>query len=248
MPAQTYALFSEFSIHDFSRWTLVGGTALALYLRHRTSEDLDFFTEEKVFGFGSLRWIEALLDARREQGDNVVTLLNEENQHDYEVSGVKLTFHAAGLQHLRTGCDEIGNIAIASVELIAAMKIHAVLKYRTLTRDFFDLYSLCRLQGYDLYSLLDNYRIFYGSHFAGNLLEQRFFDRAQDTNDPEFSNLKVIEPKSLDEVRSYFEQWLILRYDEESSYIKQVIKERDVKDSPFTSFGLLRYSLFQNSH
>lgn len=37
MPAQTYALFSEFSIHDFSRWTLVGGTALALYLKHNTS-------------------------------------------------------------------------------------------------------------------------------------------------------------------------------------------------------------------
>jgi len=47
MPEATFELFTEgFSdIEYISNWTLVGGTALSIYLQHRLSEDLDFFID-----------------------------------------------------------------------------------------------------------------------------------------------------------------------------------------------------------
>ena len=43
IPVETANLFSEFARLIFmQKYTLVGGTALALHLGHRQSEDLDF--------------------------------------------------------------------------------------------------------------------------------------------------------------------------------------------------------------
>jgi len=48
MPENTQKVFEEISkLPLISYWTLVGGTALALHLNHRFSEDLDLFINTK---------------------------------------------------------------------------------------------------------------------------------------------------------------------------------------------------------
>jgi len=45
LTAEVYSVYKEISLLEIlSEFTFVGGSALAWYLHHRLSEDLDFFT------------------------------------------------------------------------------------------------------------------------------------------------------------------------------------------------------------
>src|SRR6056297_2706313 len=71
-----------------NRFTLVGGTALALYLCHRKSEDLDFFTYEDAFNRNEI------VDYCRRFPQ--FEILNESgDQLDLLIRGVKTTFFNA---------------------------------------------------------------------------------------------------------------------------------------------------------
>lgn len=244
MPPETYGLFEHLATHkDLSRWTLVGGTALSLYLKHRTSEDLDFFLEDSEFTRGSLKEIDALVKYFEDIGLRIILTNKTDRLFDYMIGNVKVTFFASGLKGLKENVQRLGSIDIASVEQIAAMKFESIVKYRTVTRDFFDVYTLWQQSGMDLHMLIGNYRNKYYSKISVDLFEQRFFDRGMDGNDPGFGTLKFKEKTTPDDIRGRYLEWIVEKTKEED----RIIQRADEVDASIcnTYFGNNRQSLLQ---
>jgi hypothetical protein len=120
-------------------FVLVGGTALAMHLGHRQSEDLDFFCDgtrlEKTKLFSFLK------------NNNLdYTILAEPctEQVDLRIGDVKVSFFASGFDCLKRANNiHFHNIEIASLELITALKVYT-LSLRSVLRDYYDLYVLNR--------------------------------------------------------------------------------------------------------
>lgn len=113
---------------------LAGGTALALHLGHRISEDLDFFTQAELDEQVLLSELKRLPEFV-EEGTAWRTVWGKINKVKfslfyYEYPLIKKTIDFKGIQ-------------ILTKEDIAAMKIHAV-GDRGTKRDFFDLYFLSK--------------------------------------------------------------------------------------------------------
>ena len=116
-------------------YTFVGGSALALHLCHRKSEDLDFFTYRQ--GSFDKQKIRKYL-AKFEQKE----ILNESHeQMDLLINGVKVTFFDAQWEFLSPTMPHSFNLS--TLEAIAAMKIN-VLFLRAKYRDYYDLYFLAK--------------------------------------------------------------------------------------------------------
>ena len=96
-------------------FSLVGGSALALYLCHRKSEDLDFFTFEDAFEQKDiLNYCSRFAEFE---------ILNQSNdQLDLLLEGVKTTFFNAKWTFLKR--EKQGMLNIARLSAIAAMKTH----------------------------------------------------------------------------------------------------------------------------
>lgn len=119
---------------------LAGGTALATHLRHRTSRDLDLFTEQP---FDAAQHADMLIGTFP---DFVPTDISEGT-----VNGVlgetKVQFLDASPQHRLVEAPLLAGIRVAGVEDILAMKIKVVMDRGEL-RDYFDL--MCVEQQTDL--------------------------------------------------------------------------------------------------
>lgn len=144
------AKYTEAIIEKVSRleclkgWTLVGGTALAIQLGHRKSEDLDF-----------MRW-QARKDERmdvdwpqiRKQLETVGEVQSmdilDRNHVLFIVSGVNLSFYAReGKSPVKNTIPFLNNIVLADIDAIAAMKMEVMLR-RSKFRDYYDLYCIFR--------------------------------------------------------------------------------------------------------
>lgn len=116
-------------------YTFVGGSALALHVCHRKSEDLDFFTyEERRFNKAEIRKYIGRFE-------NKMVVNESDEQIDLIINGVKVTFFDAKWEFLRPQTIEVFNIA--TIEAIAAMKVN-VLFLRAKYRDYYDLYFLAK--------------------------------------------------------------------------------------------------------
>jgi hypothetical protein len=173
LPERTRSLFDRLIEEPMMRgMTLVGGSALALQIGHRMSEDLDF----AVFGpkIPAAR-IDALMAGLEKEGREVSLLTSQSSierfkintgkrlldyARDYVVDGAKMTFFARGAgdgvtqeqldwlaaaprAHSGKGFDVLG------VEGIFAMKA-LLLADRARSRDLFDLMALIHGHGYTL--------------------------------------------------------------------------------------------------
>ena len=124
---------------------LVGGTALALQLGHRTSVDLDFFGRINADS-------EDLRDILREVGRVEVASVSK-NINIFWINGVKVDMVNYPYPWLDLPTVEDG-VRLASLNDIAAMKISAIVNRGT-KKDFIDLYTL--LQHFALDEILDMY-------------------------------------------------------------------------------------------
>jgi predicted nucleotidyltransferase component of viral defense system len=116
------------------KYVLVGGSALAMHLCHRKSEDLDFFTYNDLFDR------EEIIDAI--QGFESKEVLNQtDEQIDLLLDGVKVTFFNAKWKFLTPW--KVNRFNLASIDAIAAMKVN-VLFVRATYRDYYDLYCLVK--------------------------------------------------------------------------------------------------------
>ena len=142
----TLQLLKELHASPFFEGTrLVGGTALALQLGHRSSIDLDFFGSIQASS-------EDIRDFLSEE--HSITIVKESrNINIYLIDGIKVDIVNYRYQWIDTPVVGDGFV-LAGLKDIAAMKIAAVVGRGT-KKDFIDLYFL--LQHFSLHEILDFY-------------------------------------------------------------------------------------------
>ncbi len=160
---------------QLSNFVLIGGSALALQINHRISEDLDFCTsastlpgkaldelittaEAESFHFEATPDLAALEEFER-SGMNL-----EDYQRDYVVNDrVKVTFFTLDSAHSKvigthSPGEDSDHVRLATLpELFRSKAI--VASQRAKTRDWFDLYCLLTEHGFTLRDFRDAYRI-----------------------------------------------------------------------------------------
>lgn len=131
-------------------YILCGGTALAMQLGHRKSEDLDFMMwrqskKEKP----EVNWpaIEKELKEKIGEIDNFNMLGFD--QVEFLVEGVKFSFYVSeNYCPVSEPVPYLGNIRLADVYSIMAMKMEVMLR-RMKMRDYYDIYAILQ-EGYDV--------------------------------------------------------------------------------------------------
>ncbi|MBU3964219.1 nucleotidyl transferase AbiEii/AbiGii toxin family protein [Patescibacteria group bacterium] len=172
---------------------LVGGTGLALYLKHRISVDLDFFSKKEFNSQSMIQKIKKLgkFSIAKESENTLTGVFN-----DTKIAF--LTYDYPLLFPLK----KIGNINVADIKDIACMKISAI-SSRGSKKDFIDLYFICQ-QGISLKQALVLFEKKYKSidynmvHILKSLV---FFDDAH--NDP---MPKMLVPVMWEQVKRFFQE------------------------------------------
>lgn len=170
LPVATKRIFDHLSSNDLlNDFTLIGGTALALQISHRRSEDLDFWLPDNRLNKGI---VSAIVRKAQDAGfpaalatphDQIVTA--KINGHDllayaqdYVIGGVKVTFFARNdtayqyFDSLPRLTDTNTAFRIMGGEGLFHMKAH-VIHQRVRSRDLFDLKTFVS-RGKDIGSVL----------------------------------------------------------------------------------------------
>ncbi|MHB1665467.1 MAG: nucleotidyl transferase AbiEii/AbiGii toxin family protein [bacterium] len=148
--AETEKLLKEFSEYkELNDFAFVGGSALSYYLKHRFSEDIDFFSFSPSFTLNKKN-INKLINKFISNGYKVLNTLDEEEQMDFYINNIKTTF----CSYPKFGCllqdnnkQLSKNINIADVNILIAMKADA-LTSREKIRDYYDLYAISKEFGF----------------------------------------------------------------------------------------------------
>lgn len=132
---------------ELSQFALAGGTALALYLGHRVSVDLDLFSPSPFDAMDLKDFLEQTYGFR-------VDFMKKKNTLKGTINGVKvdcLTYEYDSVQdiHVEDG------IRLYSLEDISAMKLSAIADNGTRLKDFIDV--ACLSTRLSLYSMLKFY-------------------------------------------------------------------------------------------
>lgn len=136
-------------------YILCGGTALAIQLGHRKSEDLDFMMwrkskKEKP----AVDWpsIEKELTEKIGEIENFNMLGFD--QVEFVAANVKFSFYVSeNFSPVSKPLHYLGNIRIADIYSIMAMKMEVMLR-RMKLRDYYDIYAILR-EGYDISEGID---------------------------------------------------------------------------------------------
>jgi predicted nucleotidyltransferase component of viral defense system len=165
MPRPTAEMFLKLQ-HEplLQSMVLIGGTALALHLGHRISEDLDYLWPEPKLPKTKLQ---ALFRKLQSQGHTVVDRDNLDAYFDFLNAGMDLhdyshtveiderinvTFFVAEVEQVRVlqaGSPESIAPRLATLEELCALKA-LVARSRSTSRDWLDLYILEREHGFSL--------------------------------------------------------------------------------------------------
>jgi predicted nucleotidyltransferase component of viral defense system len=174
------------SIEELNKFTLAGGTALALQIGHRISYDLDFFLQGDLSNEMILHAIEntGKLEIISQSPRILVLLMNN----------IKVDFIRHPYSSIESPVLE-QNLRLSGLKDIAAMKLHAIAG-RGRRRDFVDLYFLLKR-----FSLKEIIAFYSRRFFDGNELmvvrSLSFFDDAE--SDPDV--VYVSETVSWDEIK-----------------------------------------------
>jgi very-short-patch-repair endonuclease len=229
MPEATQKNFAR--LKDAPRlagFTLVGGTALALQIGHRISEDLDF----NIFGQKlPIRAIDALLDELAAGGATIESLITSEQKlgfkintsenlddyiQDYLIDGAKVTFHSRNegdrpkaqidfLKSARKVAVSNRGFDVLAVQGLFVMK-SIVIYDRVKSRDIYDLMVLTRDHGHtleDIFAAIDAYQPIRNKdpeHFKSVVTGVIPVDK----NDEGFSSIHL--NVKMDEIYKYFKK------------------------------------------
>ena len=195
-------------------FVLIGGSGLALRIRHRASEDLDFaFPKLKL----PRTRLEALLRQAAEAGhdfqhdDDEAALIEftqgggdlHDYQQDFVVNGsVKVSFFApdAGQARVLQGpAEQTPRIATLPELFKTKCLVSAI---RSKTRDWLDLYLLMREHGFSMRDYQAAFREA-GAESQCDVGLSRLCSGAPQLNDEGYANL-LPEPPTLDQMKSFF--------------------------------------------
>lgn len=143
LPANTRETFDILCKQDFiSKFTLVGGSALALQIRHRLSEDLDFIYDGDILPVSSIKRNMAkvfpdLLVTRQENNEQIDLVINESKITFFCTGMIALPFQVSGYAFSHK------KMRICKGEVIASLKMASIAQRNTM-RDYYDLYCLAR--------------------------------------------------------------------------------------------------------
>ena len=119
------------------RFYLAGGTGLALHLGHRFSVDLDFFCEQPDAVNPAER-----ATLREALNDPTLSItFDKDSTFVANWHGVGISFFRLDLYPLATSPLLVGNVFVASIEEIGAMKLAAIIDRGT-RKDMIDLYYI----------------------------------------------------------------------------------------------------------
>ena len=157
---------------------LGGGTALAIFLRHRRSLDLDWFTQE--------RFLDPMSFAQELRDSNISFQTDQTAPGTLHgrVEGVHVSFLEFRYPLLSplVHWDEIG-VHLASLDDLACMKLSAIAQ-RGSKKDFYDVFTLCQVHR-PLKQMLELYiKKFSVSDIGPVLYGLVYFDDADVERDP----------------------------------------------------------------
>jgi len=147
---------SEPLLEDFA---LAGGTALALHMGHRVSEDIDLFSSQD---FDTLELQKLFVDKY-----HATRLYENQNTICVYISGIKVDC----LSHpypLLADLDSNDGVRLYALPDIAAMKLNAI-SGRGMKKDFWDLWVM--LEQYSLQEMIGFFRQKYSIKDAWHLLK-----------------------------------------------------------------------------
>lgn len=150
------------SLECIKPYFLVGGTALALQLNTRQSEDLDFMNWKlQKAQKPEVDWV-AIEKELKTIGIIESRDIWDFNHVEFVVSGVKISFYTSGKSSPVTAPLYLkDNLKLADVEAIGAMKMEVMLR-RSNFRDYYDIY--CILQQGINFKKLVNVSLSYSGH------------------------------------------------------------------------------------
>lgn len=119
-----------------SGFYLAGGTALAIHLGHRTSQDFDFYTIEN---FDNIKLIK---DFKKIFNKDVKEKTRAKDTLYLKIKQTDLSFFRYPYELIRPAIPYL-TVDLASLEDISAMKIESILG-RGMKRDFIDIYFLIK--------------------------------------------------------------------------------------------------------
>lgn len=187
------------ALPELECFSLVGGTALALYYGHRLSVDLDLFSTSDFQTEVILKVLEnEFPDFQYNRPDNVGIF---GFIGDVKVDFVRYHHHPMlGSIHIEDG------IRLSSVHDIAAMKVAAILK-RAVKKDFWDVAEL--LDHFTAQHLIDCYSRKFPSQQLLISVPQAltYFIEAEDSEDPlslKAQTWETVKAKIRNGVNSYF--------------------------------------------
>ena len=176
----------------FKSFYLAGGTACALHLGHRTSNDLDFFSNKEILPF-------EIQNTLRNNG-HFITDYSESHTLIGRFNETKISFFHYDYPLIRDLLD-LFSIKISSLEDIGCMKIDTI-SSRGSKRDFVDLYFILRKFDISLKEFFQYFEKKYGKenyniyHVLKSLV---YFEDAE--GDPE---LNMLVQFSWENMKSFF--------------------------------------------
>lgn len=193
MSKDRHDLLEKLKISPFDSFYLAGGTALALQLGHRWSEDLDFFSKD-IFDH-----LELTIELSK-FGEFVLTGQDKGTLHGL-LGDVKLSFLHYPYSMLED-YQLYKGIKIAHMKDIALMKVVALVQRGT-KKDFIDLFFIER-QGLKIEQILDYFPVKFGLDSYDPLLIYKSIGYFEDA-DREIMP-KMFNDYTWDDVKSYFVQ------------------------------------------
>ena len=146
-------------------FVLYGGTALALHLGHRQSEDFDFFSSEPFDPKRLLNSLNLLKGAEVEDlAENTLSVVLRD-------SGIKMSFFGGLSPDVLSVFDAEyadNEISVASVADVFGCKCSTVQKRATF-KDYFDIWAVLEMTDYTLTDGLSFAAAIYGEQFAPHL-------------------------------------------------------------------------------
>ncbi len=193
-PKQQCVLELVKKIDILDKFYLAGGTAAALHLGHRKSDDFDFFSDNN---FSPDYILEQLKSAKKEK--EMLVVGQTKGSLHVVLDGVKLSFLLYDYPLLEK-FNEINGIQVASLLDISLMKITAI-SGRGSKKDFIDLYYICK-EGKEIHELLPYFHEKYKGvgyqtyHIVKSLV---YFEDADAEPDP-----IMLVPYSWTDAKEYF--------------------------------------------
>lgn len=190
------------TMESIKPYILAGGTALAMHIGHRKSEDLDFMMWRKSKNEKpEVNWTAIEKELTHKIGAVESFNMLGFDQVEFVVAGVKFSFYVSNnYSPVAEPISYLGNIRLADIESIMAMKLEVMLR-RMKMRDYYDIYAILK-EGYDISKGIEAaLKLSQHKLTTKNIVMMLLSDRFMSDE-----NFEQLEPKyrvSKEEIRSY---------------------------------------------